>query len=240
MIIQTATLSLFRFDSLFGRLSAFVMMGLARWPLAGLSGLEFCKLCGSGTDEGFTPRPNTAVWAILAVWTDRATAARSIATASPFTWYRRRASEHWTVFLRPVSARGAWSGRNPFHVSGGESDGRTIAALTRATLKPKNLLRFWRQVPDISRVIGANTDVLMKIGLGEIPLLHQITFSIWPDIGAMSEFARRPGPHAEAIRMVREGRWFQEELYARFEILDETGQWEGKRPVVELEGQDIR
>ena len=50
--------------------------------------------------------------------------------------------------------------------------------------------------------------MLFKIGIGEVPLLQQVTFSIWPDTASMAAFARADGPHARAIRAVREGGWF--------------------------------
>ena len=214
------------------------MMGLARWPLSRMAGLEFWKLCGSGTGEGFTPRPNAAVWAVLCVWSDLQTARDKLRTSQPFLWYQKTACEHWTVVLRPISSRGAWSGRNPFKVENPNASGPVTAALTRATIKPGILMRFWGRVPDISKMIGSNPDVLMKVGLGEVPFLHQITFSIWPDTGSMAAFARHPGPHSEAVKAVREGNWFSEELYARFDVLNEAGHWEGKHPVVLREGQD--
>ena len=65
--------------------------------------------------------------------------------------------------------------------------------------------------------------------------MHQVTFSIWPHTKAMANFARTDGPHARAIRAVREGNWFNEELYARFEIIGEHGSWEGKSPLVKTE-----
>jgi spheroidene monooxygenase len=66
--------------------------------------------------------------------------------------------------------------------------------------------------------------------------MQQVTFSIWPDTASMAEFARRPGgPHAEAIRAVREGAWFREELYARFRILGDAGSWQGASPLAQLE-----
>jgi len=83
-------------------------------------------------------------------------------------------------------------------------------------------------------MIGTDPNVRFKIGMGEVPWLHQITFSIWPDEHAMANFARRDGPHAQAIKAVREENWFAEELYARFEILDEIGTWEGKPPLANL------
>jgi spheroidene monooxygenase len=94
-------------------------------------------------------------------------------------------------------------------------------------------MRFWRRVPDISRVVGSNDDVLLKVGIGEVPWIHQATFSIWPDAARMAGFARRSGPHADAIRAVREGDWFAEELYARFSVTDASGTWHG-RPAAEV------
>jgi spheroidene monooxygenase len=50
----------------------------------------------------------------------------------------------------------------------------------------------------------------------------------------MAAFAREGGPHAEAIKAVREGGWFKEELYARFSILGDTGTWGGISPLERL------
>jgi len=206
------------------------MMGLARLSMRRLSDASFWKLCGSGTGEGFTPKPNTAVYAILCVWPDLQTAQANIARASIFHRYRKRSSESWTVYLGPSSARGAWSGETPFSADHTGQDG-PIAALTRATIKPRVALQFWDRVPDISNVIGKNNDVLFKIGIGEVPFLHQITFSIWPSTQSMAEFARHDGPHAKAISAVRKGLWFKEELYARFAVLDSQGCWMGQYPL---------
>jgi len=104
-------------------------------------------------------------------------------------------------------------------------------ALTRATLRPAILLRFWARVPSISRAIGADRNVLFKLGVGEVPWFHQMTFSIWPDAASMAAFARADGPHAAAIRAVRAHGWFSEELYARFSILEADGTWGGRDPL---------
>jgi spheroidene monooxygenase len=232
--MQCVTLSLFRFSSISSRLWAFAMMGGARLFLPRVPGIGFWKLCGSGTGEGFTPRLNPDVYAILCTWPDRATAEARLAEAPVFGWYRKRAVEHWTLFLSPVSARGQWSGVAPFAPEGEMPKG-ALAALTRATLRPHKLPRFWDRVPDIQNVIGDDPNVVFKIGLGEVPLLHQVTFSIWPDTQTMAAFARADGPHARAIRAVREEHWFREELYARFEILGEQGSWGGVSPLEALD-----
>ncbi len=226
--VQTVTLSLHRFEGIGARLWAFSQMLFARRSLARAEGIQFWKLLGSGTGEGFTPLPNTAVYAILAAWTDGEHARQQVSEAQPFRRYRAWAREAWTVFLVPISSRGAWSGGTPFVPGPAPSEG-PLAALTRATVRPSRLARFWRRVPDISRRIGSDPNVLFKIGVGEVPWLHQVTFSIWPDEASMAAFARRDGPHAQAIRAVREGNWFAEELYARFRVVGEAGTWGGSR-----------
>ena len=232
--LTAVSLSFFRFDGALARLWALGQMGAARLALARVPGIGFWKLCGSGTGEGFTPLPNTAVYAILATWPDEATARDRVGTAAVFTRYRNHAAEGWTVFLTPTSARGKWSGRDPFPVTASPAPG-PLAALTRATIKPSVALKFWRRVPAISDVIGDDQNVIFKIGIGEVPLLHQVTFSIWPDTASMAAFARADGPHARAIRAVRDGFWFSEELYARFRILGDAGTWGGVSPLARLE-----
>jgi spheroidene monooxygenase len=226
--MQHVALSLFRFDSPATRLWAVAQMGLSRLSLARVPGLGFYKLCGSGTGEGFTPRPNWSVWGILSTW-DSAESAHKALQTGVFARWQARAAEHWTVHLEPFSARGRWSGLEPFQPQGTAGEG-PLAALTRASLKPSRAARFWARVPDISLGVGANTDVLFKIGIGEVPLLHQVTFSIWPDVARMNAFART-GPHAAAIRAVRDEGWFSEDLYARFRVVGSEGSWSGRDPL---------
>jgi spheroidene monooxygenase len=232
--MQTVTLSLFRFDRALARLWVLGQMGAARFVLPRVEGLHFWKLCGSGTGEGFTPRPNWGTWAILAGWDSRVQADAGV-RRPPFSQWRKHADEDMTLYLEPYSARGAWGGTKPFMPSGGP-DG-PIAAMTRATVKPARALRFWGRVPDISARVGTDPNIIFKIGIGEVPLLHQVTFSIWPDAETMAAFARR-GPHAEAIRAVREEGWFNEELYARFRITGSVGTWQGRDPLAAIKTQE--
>lgn len=225
---QVVSLSFYRFDSIAARLWAFAMMGLARMPLARTEGIGFWKLCGSGTGEGFNLRPNWSVYAILATWPDASTAQRETARGV-FARYRDKAAEDWTVFLSPTSVRGDWSGEQPFVPQDAPSHG-PIAALTRASVKPGMTRQFWGRVPNISAVIGTDPSVLFKLGIGERPLVQQVTFSIWPDAAAMNNFART-GPHAEAIKAVRKDGWFSEELYARFSLVSDRGTWGGTSPL---------
>ena len=235
---QAVSLSFFRFGGAFSRVWALTQMGTARLAMAQTPDIGFWKLCGSGTGEGFTPLPNTAVYAILATWPDADTARARVDQGTVWRRWRRHARESWTVFLTPTTSRGHWAGVAPFTPDALPADGAppgpALAALTRATIKPMVAARFWRRVPDISARIGADTEVLFKIGIGEVPLLHQVTFSIWPSERAMAAFART-GPHAEAIRAVRDEGWFKEELYARFAVHSDMGSWNGTSPLTRLE-----
>jgi spheroidene monooxygenase len=73
--------------------------------------------------------------------------------------------------------------------------------------------------------------MLFRMGMGEVPLLHQVTFSVWQDAAAMRRFAYGGAGHARAIAAVRAGDWFAEELYARFAVLEAAGRWQGRPPL---------
>ncbi len=208
-------------------------MGAARLDLPRESGLRFWKLCGSGSGEGFTPRPNWGVYAILGTWDDPDTARDRTANGPVWKRWRAHAEESVTIFLSPTSVRGQWSGTTPFTADEPEGPG-PLAAMTRATVRPKAMLRFWAREPLISDVIGNNPDVVFKIGIGEVPLLQQVTFSIWPDADSMARFARGDTAHGRAIRAVRDEGWFREELYARFRVLGSVGTWNGVDPLARL------
>lgn len=227
--MQSVTLSLYRFGSTRARLWALLQMATARFALRAVRGIGTVKLCGSGVGEGFTPIPDTAVYAILATWPDHDTARRAMFGTAIFRRYTAMSDERMVIFLTPASARGKWDGREPFLPQDIALDG-PVAALTRATVKLTRARRFWRHEPAISRAIGQDPNVLFKIGIGELPLVRQATFSVWPDTASMANFARADGPHASAIRAVREGGLFREDLYARFRVDAVEGTWGGVTP----------
>lgn len=68
-------------------------MGAARLAFRRMPEVGFYKLCDSGTGQGFTPKPNTAVWAILATWPDLATARKSIDNAAVYQRWRAHSVE---------------------------------------------------------------------------------------------------------------------------------------------------
>ena len=230
--MQVITLSFFRFKGVSNKLWAFSQMLAARYPLKSVPGIGFHKLLGSGTREGFHPYPNFGVYGILATWATQEDAQTQIASAPVFQRYRRHAVETCTVYLSAVRCRGQWAGIRPFDVGEEpiEAENKSVAVLTRATIKPCHILNFWRQVPNISAAIRSQDQLQFKIGLGEVPWLHQVTFTIWENKAAMDAFAYRQW-HGEAVQAVRAGGWVSEELFARFRVLQIDGKWEGVYPL---------
>ncbi|NNK11900.1 MAG: DUF3291 domain-containing protein, partial [Flavobacteriaceae bacterium] len=67
MTTQITTLTFFKYRSLYAKLWAFGMMQFAHYALRKTDGLSFYKLLGTGR-EGFDPRPDWSVYALLQVW----------------------------------------------------------------------------------------------------------------------------------------------------------------------------
>lgn len=227
--MQTISLSLFRYGTVPNMTWAFGQMLAARGPLRSLPDLSFFKMMGTGSREGFHPMPNFGVWGVLGAWPSYEVARGRIAETPVFQRFRDHARESMTLYLSATRARGQWAGTRPFDVGEDLVDGANekVAVLTRATIKPRHIVDFWRHVPNISAGIPDQDKLRFKIGLGEVPWLHQVTFTVWDDKPAMDAFAYQSW-HGEAVRAVREGGWFSEELFARFRVLGAEGLWDGR------------
>ncbi|MEM1346729.1 MAG: spheroidene monooxygenase [Pseudomonadota bacterium] len=232
---QAISLSFFRFDRPRTKHWALWQMPLAMPPLSRLPGIGFYKTLGSGVGESFRPWPNFGVYAVLATWPSLEQARAQVAEADVYCRYRERAVEDFTVYLAAVSVRGAWAGCAPFEAQDSLDLTPPIAVLTRASIRPHKVLAFWRGAPDIDTQTAREPALLFKRGLGELPWVRQVTFSIWRDLESMKTFAYRHPFHRKAAQRARQGGWFSEELFARFRVLGAEGRWEGRAPLAALE-----
>lgn len=227
---DVVTVSLFRFEGRANRHWAWWQMLLSRWALRRLPGQRFMRQCGAGSAEGFSPLPDFGVYALLASWTDMEAARAQTERSAPYAAYRRRAAQSVTVYLRPTRVRGAWGGGAPF-AAAAQDDGGDLAVLTRATIRPSRLWRFWRRTPGIRADIPDGRGLALKIGLGDIPWMSQITFSVWRDRAALQRFAWDPdSPHGRAVAAARAEDYFSEQLFARFRVAAVSGAWPGYAP----------
>lgn len=228
---QTTTLTLGRFAGARDRLWAMRQMALARGALR-RSGASFFKLFGSGSGAGFEPRPNFGVWGMLAVWPDLATARAQMADGPVFQRFRDRTVEAATLYLQAIRARGGWDGAEPFAVTAEDDLSAPLAVLTRATIRPQKAPAFWRATGPIHRDVEVEAAMPFRIGLGEVPWVRQVTFSVWTDRAALDAFSTREQAHGPAARRAYAENWFSEYLFARFAIRAAEGAWEG-RPVLQ-------
>lgn len=225
--MTVVTFSLFGFATLRKRLWAFSQMGLAKPALRRIPDLRFFKLMGTGSGAGFSTRPNFGVYTLLAEWPSMEIARQRIASADGLEGHRNMADRMATLFLEPVASRGRWDGhRFEIEADAGEQQ-LPLVALTRASIRPSKLFRFWSRVPAISETVEREDMRRFMIGTGEIPWLHQVTVSLWQSAEAMERFSRESVTHGEAVRLAYKENWFSEYCFTRFNLLATQGDWQG-------------
>ncbi|MGF1508063.1 MAG: spheroidene monooxygenase [Myxococcota bacterium] len=231
--MKVTTISFFRFEGLWNRFWAFVQVQLSKGRLRRQPGVVFGKIMGTGTGEGFHPWPNFSVYAVLATWESWEAARQGLEHGALHQSYERHASEGWHVYLSAVRATGSWDREKPFPI-GRPIDGairRPLGILTRASIGWRHVLAFWRSVPRISASVADRPGLRFKIGMGESPVFHLTTFSIWDSQRVMRCFAYENGPHRDGMLAARRRGWFAEDLFARFEVLDSVGTFQGRDPL---------
>lgn len=212
---------------------AFAQMATAPRQLRRVAGLRFFQLLGSGADNGFGFWPNLRRYGLLATWDSPEAAAAFFNSHPVWAAYQQRSAELWTATLAPLQAHGTWDGTKPFGEpapGGGRPEG-PVAALTRASIRLRRAVRFWQFVEPTSRALGGAEGLRLAIGLGELPLVRQATFSVWESVQAMQQYAYRDVRHREVIQLTRREGWYSEELFARFQVLASTGTVDGRNPL---------
>lgn len=193
-----------------------------RRRLRGTPGVSFAKLLGTGRDLRFGPADaDPARWAALIAWDDADAAARFDDTPVGTAW-AGLATESCRLTLAPLTSRGTWSGREPFQPSGRRGDG-PILVLTRARLRPRRAAVFWRTIPGVAATLPGAAGLRAAFGVGEAPLGWQGTVSVWRGAADVVAFAYRQAEHRAAVDATPVRRWYAEELFARFAVLDIVG-----------------
>ena len=220
---QIVTVTVFRFKGFKNRFWAFGQMGRRLFQKGLAEGLTFGKMLGTGGGNGFSIAPNFGVYAWLGAWDTEGAARIFFKQNAVYQLFTHHAFEHFTVYLQPTMAHGKWDGEEPFKISAPFDASESVAVLTRATIKPSFLYRFWQYVPRTSRSIETAEGRLFSLGVGELPLIQQATFSLWLSGKQMMDYAYKSRYHAEVVKKTRELGWYSEELFARFKVLDTEG-----------------
>ena len=232
---QITTLTFFKYSNFKSKLWAFGMMQYAHAPLSKTRGLKLYKLMGTGK-EGFNPLPDWSVYGLLQIWENEEAASSFFETSDLMRSYTKKSDERWTIYMKSITAKGEWSGSNPFEKSTSLDEGNPlISVITRATIKPKLLFKFWKYVPTSQRSLVGNKGLIYTKGIGEVPFLQMATFSVWKDKASLMDFAYHSKEHQKAIQKTRSLDWYKEELFSRFQPYKSIGTWNGTNPLPSLE-----
>lgn len=207
-------------------------MALDRPALRARGDLRFWKLLGTGKGRTFTVTDaDLRRWALFAVW-DSVDALAAFEESDVTRRWSDLSDERWRATLRPLRWRGQWSGRDPFRDTPAlRSWDGPVAALTRARIRPLTMLSFWRAVPPVAAQLQDRQGLRLAIGIGELPVGVQGTFSVWESAAALSAFAYAGPQHRDAIAQTERRRWYAEELFARFAVIDSDGAVDGRDPL---------
>ncbi len=229
------TISLFRYPNR-NRLWAASQMQLAIPALQKTKGLSFFKMMGSGAENGFSPKPNWNVYALLGVWDSASAADDFFHESSLIQRIEDRSDEQLHVRLRAFQTHGYWDKKQPFKVSENilMPDNQPVAVLTRARIRWTKVREFWKYVGPASAAIANHPDAVLSIGVGELPLIYQATFSIWNNMEAVKKFAYQDPAHGKVVRLTRTQNWYSEEMFNRFWVERIDGTWNGQQVLVNL------
>ncbi len=209
-------------------------MAFDRPVLRGTGGLRFWRLLGTGKGRSMSLGADLRRWAMFAVWDGEPALERFLERSPVAARWREESDEAWHVRLAPLWSRGGWGGADP--LAGATAAPRAapsgpVAVLTRASIRPRRLVGFYRSVPDVDRLLRRQDGCLASVGAGEWPLARQATFSLWDGAPAVERFAYRTSAHREVIGRVRREGWYSEELFARFVPFGSQGTWDGHDPL---------
>lgn len=173
-------------------------------------GVKFAKVLGTGRGRRFGPTSaDLTRWAALTV-SDEPPDLKTGPTIATCT-----------ITLGPIASRGTWSKQAPFQNE--RNSKGNVLVLTRARLRARRLPVFWRANAPVARILEDQEGLLAAFGFGEAPLGFQGTVSIWRNAADVTRFAYRQPEHAAVVERTPHERWYAEELFARFHVLDIEG-----------------
>ena len=205
-------------------------LGTDRPRLDRVDGLAFWRLLGTGRGSDTGPGADLARSALFAVWEDESDLDRFLAT-NPIAHRWGRAAESWHVRLKALGGHGRWRGVDPLDgLDQGERGGQ-VAIITRADVRRKAGRAFGDAAREVDTELHTAGGLIDVVGVGEAPIGRLATFSLWESLADVRAFAYSMPRHRQVIEQTRDGDWYSEEMFARFEPYGSTGKWDGRDPL---------
>ena len=214
---QVTTITFFKYQGFSKKFWALKMMGLMPLKISKIEGQSFFRLMGTGRDK-FSPLPDWSTYALLQVWDSEQIADRFFEHSDIYKTFCNHSKEQFTIYMKSISSKGEWLGKNPFIRSSDlDMQNNKVAVITRATIRLTRLISFWSYVPKSRRDLKNNKGLIYTQGIGAMPFVQMATFSLWNSKDDILKFAYQQNNHAEAIAKTRKLNWYKEELFARFQ-----------------------
>ena len=217
---------------------AFLSMAIFRLPLSLNKSISFFKLMGTGKNGTFDKMPDFHQWAILCVHkselmlNDTTTILESIYGKFISTWLTFFATETYTLLLEPITGHGLWDKKEVFgKIENNNIHTWQVATLTRATIRLSTLKHFWKNVAPVANKMTTAKGYIFSVGIGETPWIKQATFSVWDSVEDMKTFAYSMKEHSDVIKKTRKEKWYSEDMFVRFKIIETFGKIHGINPL---------
>ncbi|MFN3255941.1 MAG: spheroidene monooxygenase [Ilumatobacter sp.] len=209
---------------------ALARLGVDRPQLDRVDGLRFWRLLGTGRGADTGPGADLSRTALFAVWDDVAALDRFEQTHRIAERWAK-AQEAWHVRLRLIGGHGRWRGIDPLEgLERGEASG-PVAVITRADVRRQAGRAFGRAAREVDTELHTAPGLIDVVGVGEAPIGRLATFSLWESAADVRHFAYSMPRHREVVAETRDGAWYSEEMFARFEPFASGGQWGGRDPL---------
>ncbi|WP_293787752.1 DUF3291 domain-containing protein [uncultured Pedobacter sp.] len=207
---------------------AFIGMAVLRVPLWLDKKCGFWKFMGSGKDARVDLSPDYKHWAVLTTWDNRNDYDHFQHNSVVMKWFNFFGVESFTILLNPLTSHGLWSKQQPFKFDQtNKSVSGKIAVITRAAIKFNRLKEFRQNIKRAADAMRIAPGFILSAGMGENPFFDQATFSIWENAESVKNYAYKTFDHADVIKLTRDRKWYKEELFARFSIIDSWGTLNG-------------
>jgi hypothetical protein len=108
-----------------------------------------------------------------------------------------------------------------------------VAVITRADVRRRSWRDFAAAGKEVDAELHTAAGLIDVVGIGEAPVGRLATFSLWESSQAARAYAYAMPRHQQVIEETRDGDWYSEELFARFEPYGSTGTWNGRNPLVD-------